>query len=225
MRRVSHGDTDLIVHLFTEQLGLVGAVARGARKSQKRFGGALEPFHTVRVRLQERATGDLFVLEEAVLETVRTRLVMDLERMEAAGRALSWIRTSVPPQTPEPRAFSAITALLERLDSEVKEPPPDHHLAALGLTLLSTFGWGLDFTQCVRCGRPCGENQAAMVDADRGGLVCKSCGGARQKLGGAQRQRLLRASSGDGAALKPDDVPLVLSLVERAFAAHTGKLR
>ena len=40
LRLVDYRESDRIATLFTEALGRVGAIARGARKSQRRFGGA-----------------------------------------------------------------------------------------------------------------------------------------------------------------------------------------
>jgi hypothetical protein len=55
-----------------------------------------------------------------------------------------------------------------------------------------------------------------MIDAEKGGLVCRSCGGARFKLSGAARTRLAAGT------LSPEDVALTLDLVERALRAHVG---
>nr|MDQ2647496.1 DNA repair protein RecO [Myxococcota bacterium] len=65
LRRVEYGDADLIVTLLTLSLGRVSALARGARKSRRRFGGALEPFFTLSVTLEERRSSELFALREA----------------------------------------------------------------------------------------------------------------------------------------------------------------
>ena len=43
LRTLPYGENDLVVHLLARGLGRVPAFARGARKSQKRF-GPLEPF-------------------------------------------------------------------------------------------------------------------------------------------------------------------------------------
>ena len=51
LRRTPYRDADLVLSLFTEQLGQVSALARAARKSQRRFGGSLEPFHTLHLEL------------------------------------------------------------------------------------------------------------------------------------------------------------------------------
>ncbi len=42
LRRVEYGESDLVLTLLTQKVGKVSALARGARKSSKRFGSALE---------------------------------------------------------------------------------------------------------------------------------------------------------------------------------------
>lgn len=215
LRRVEHGESDLVLSLFTKDLGKLSALARGARKSRKRFGGALEPFQTLSVHLDEPLAGELFALREASIEKPRLSLTANLDAMDAAGRALGWVRSGAPLRTPEPAVWDAVTMLLDRLD-ENRVASARLALAEHGLRLLSAFGWGLDLQRCVRCGRPCESGRSAMVDPIRGGLVCRQCGGASMKLGGAARARIA------SIALLPEDVDAALSLVERALAAHAG---
>jgi DNA repair protein RecO (recombination protein O) len=221
LKRVSYAESDLVVTVLTEELGKLSLLARGARQSRRRFGGSLEAMHTLALRFDERRSGDLGLLREARLETVRARLAADLDRLEAAGRALGWVRRAAPVRTPEPRAWRVIIALLDRLDAEAPLDPA-RELAAGGLGLLSALGWGLELERCVGCGRRCDPGRAALVDPARGGLVCRSCGGARFKLSGAVRGRLARAVTGDPSALEPPDVPTALELAERALSAHMG---
>ncbi|HVU01292.1 MAG TPA: DNA repair protein RecO [Polyangiaceae bacterium] len=215
LRRVEHGESDLVLALFTEKAGRVSALARAARKSRKRFGGSLEAFHTLAVELDEPTSGELHQLREATLAVVRHRLTADLARMDAAGRALAWLRSAAPPRHPEPELWNVVTRLLDRLDSE-SAPPPKLVLAEEGLRFLAALGWGLTLGSCVRCGKPCEPGKAAMIDPVRGGLVCRACGGARFRVSGAARARLAKAE------LAPPDVDLALDLVERALAAHAG---
>lgn len=222
MKRVEYGESDLVLTLFTERFGRVSALARGARKSTRRFGGALEPMHTLEVRLDERPERELFGLREARIATARLALTSELARLEAAGKALGWLRRAAPVRTPEPELWQGIEALLDRL----AEPGPvdaERLLAAAGLRLLGAFGWGLDLERCVSCGKPCPEGQAGLVDATRGGLVCRSCGGARKRLDGPLRLRLARAgATGDPKALEAGDSEVALDLVEQVLRAHAG---
>ncbi len=221
LRRVDYGDSDLVLALFSEKLGRVSALARGARRSTKRFGGVLEPLHTLSVRFDEPRSGELFVLREARIVVPRTRLTSDLERMQAAGRALGWVRGAAPPRTREPEVWKILANLLDLL-SEPEAGRATLHLCAAGLRLLAAFGWGLDLSRCVRCGRPCPADQSAMVDAARGGLVCRACGGARLKLPGQTRERLLEVAAGAEITLDADELTLALELVEQAMRAHAG---
>lgn len=215
LRRTELGETDLVLSLFTQALGRVSALARGARKSARRFGGALEPFHTLRIDFDEPSGGELFLLREAALEVPRVTLTSHLDRMDAAGRALAWVRGASPPRTAEPHVWREITTLLDRLNTD-ERVDARLVLAEQGLRLLSAFGWGLDLERCVKCGKPCEKGRSAFVDPMRGGLVCRSCGSARMKLNGAARERLATLS------LAPEDVETALDLVERTLKAHAG---
>ena len=65
LKRVEYGEADLVLTWFTERFGRVSALARAARKSTRRFAGALEPMHTLELALEERPKSELFVLREA----------------------------------------------------------------------------------------------------------------------------------------------------------------
>ncbi len=220
LARVAYGEADLVVTFFTDSLGRISALARGARRSTKRFAGALEPMHTLRVEVDERPAGELFALREATIHKPRLGLVSSLESLEAAGRAMGWLKKAAPARTPEPLAWSAIIHFLDDLEREPARQ--SERLAELGMRLLGAFGWGLDLTRCVRCGKPCPLGQAALVSPERGGLVCRACGGGPVRLSGQLRAGLILAAAGEDDALPRDEVAAALDLVERALATHAG---
>jgi DNA repair protein RecO (recombination protein O) len=222
LRRTPYREADLVVQLFTESLGSVSALARSARKSQRRFGGALEPMHTLGVRLEQAPGRDLATLCEASIDTPRRHLIEDLAGLEVAGRALSWVRRAAPAHTPEPAVWQVMERFLDWLDQPDDTRSPQLHLAECGLRLLVAFGWGLDFERCVVTGAVCGPGRAAMIDPARGGLVSRAGGGARLRVTGATRARLARASAGHEPALVEADVTLALELVDSALRAHAG---
>jgi len=116
---VHYGEADVIVTLFTEELGKVAALARGARKSRRRFAAALEPMHTIKVTLDERPGAELFGLCDAGVVRPRAHLLGDLDRMNAAGQALRWVRAGSPSRTAEPEVWVELESLLEKLEDRI----------------------------------------------------------------------------------------------------------
>lgn len=222
LRRVEYGEADLVLTLLTQKLGKVSALARSARKSMKRFGGSIEPMHTLMLDLDERPGAELFTLVEAKLLVPRPKILGSLAAMEAAGKALSWARRAAPPRTPEEAPYAVLSTLLDRLAQQPTAESSALALAEAGLCLLSAFGWGIDFERCVRCGRQALPSQSASVDAVRGGLICRSCGGARLRISAGARERMARAASGETGVLNADEAPTALSIVEAALGAHAG---
>ena len=115
VRQVAYGESDVIATLFTEAEGKLGALIRGGRKSSKRVGGAIEPFHTMEARLDDRG-GDLATLREARILRMRTGITANLDSTLAAGMALRWVRHSCPPKTREPEAWATLNDLLDAID-------------------------------------------------------------------------------------------------------------
>jgi DNA repair protein RecO (recombination protein O) len=232
LRRTPYGEADLIVSLFTESLGQVSALARSARKSQRRFGGGLEPFHTLDAALEETRGGDLLSLREVRVVVPRPGLLGHLAGMEAAGTFLTWVRHAAPAHTPEPMLWQLTQSCLEALEamalaaattSERGSSLARLTLAAHGLRLLVACGWRLELEYCVESGERCPEGKAAMIDPARGGVVSRARGGGGGvRVSGEVRQRLIATQSGDTSVLEESDAELVLQLVEASLRAHAG---
>ncbi|HZO13377.1 MAG TPA: DNA repair protein RecO [Polyangiaceae bacterium] len=220
LRRTPLREVDLIVELFTEQSGSVSAVARGARRSARRFTG-LEPMHLLRVSLDVSPSRELATLTDATLEKPRLVLTGSLARMEAAGRALRWLRRAAPPRSPEPSMWSEINALLETLDDpSVDEARIAAITASSGLRFLAIAGWALELDHCVRCGKLCPPRASAVIDVRAGGVVCLSCGGHGPRIRAALRLAMIAAMQDDTALTHKRDADTVLDLVEAALNAH-----
>jgi DNA repair protein RecO (recombination protein O) len=220
VRSVAFGEADIIATFFTETDGKLSAIVRGARRSSKRFGGALEPIHELFITLDDKGK-ELCVLKEARIARAREGIVGDLDMMDAAGRALRWVRHLCPARTPEPSAWASLRALLDVLDAAALGNPPLQHLAVFGLGLLTDVGYAMDFERCVRCGKPCPDGRPAFIDAAGGGLVCMTCGGARRTISAELRALALRAQAREpGLAMTPAQASELVAIAEEAMSAH-----
>ncbi|MCA9639188.1 MAG: DNA repair protein RecO [Polyangiaceae bacterium] len=214
------GEADLILQFFTRDYGRISVIGRSARKSRKRFGGALEPFHQLSVEFDDRGPdAELGVLRDATVQLPRVGIVKHLENLELAGRGLAWVRHALPPRTPEPAAWRACGTLLDALNSSPPDVAP-RVLAEFGFDLCECLGWALELDACVVCRRPCPEGQSAGISPARGGVVCRECGGAQRVLRGPTRMRLI--GLGRGEHLETEDAESVIALVEDILRAHAG---
>jgi DNA repair protein RecO (recombination protein O) len=217
-RSVDYGESDKIVTLITESAGKLGALVRGGRKSQKRAGGALEPFQTIQVELEERR-GDLAFLKDARVVRMRANIMTSLDAMEAAGVAMRWARHLFPAKTREPEGFAILMELLDRLDGGAT---PGAELASAGLRLLAAVGYALDLERCVSCGKPCPPGKPSGIDASRGGLVCRSCGGAARVIDADTRAVAIALQSGERPNVSDAQAKEILAIVSDAMAVHAG---
>lgn len=220
--RVNYRDSDLILQLFTDGLGRLSALARGSRKSSKRFSGSLEPMHTLRVEVSDKPHGELYTLKDAQILLARTTLTTHLEGLTAAGKALSWVKRAAPQHTPEPNLWRAISLLLDELNKPEEVDQPERLLAGFGIRLLEVLGWGLHLTTCVSCSKLCPNGRSAWIHPERGGIICRQCGGGPLRLSGAAREEMRRAAHNDGVRISPDVTAQVLRVVERSLGAHMG---
>jgi hypothetical protein len=82
---MDYREADRIVTLFTLEHGKIKGVARGAKRSIRRFGGALEPF--ARLAVQLALTGGLARIDGAHVATIHPRIREDLLKIGYAGYA------------------------------------------------------------------------------------------------------------------------------------------
>ena len=222
LRRTDYGESDLIVTVLTDSLGKIALLARGARKSQRRFGGSLQPFHGLALKVTEPRSGELFHLREAQIKKPRLSLVADLTAMTTAGRALNWVRRALPPQAVERATFASADGFLAQLD----ENPPkttlegEARLGEFGLHLLYQLGWALELRRCIRCGKTCPETSSATLNPELGGIICRSCGGARIRISADVRIAMVAASFGNLEGFAASDASQVLDIVEATLNYH-----
>jgi DNA repair protein RecO (recombination protein O) len=185
-------ESDLLVVLYTDTLGRVSAVARGARRSQRRFAGALSLLVLARFQLGRPPRGDLWSLEGAEVVRDWTQLSGDVVAVAHASYVAELVGALIPPEAPEPEALELVVALW---DSLAAAGPSAAALRAIELALLDLAGHRPALDACAACGST--ELDGGVVfDPSRGGVICRRCAaGSRgpnvQPLGQDTRAYLL----------------------------------
>jgi DNA repair protein RecO (recombination protein O) len=194
-----------VVTLLGRETGRVSALARGARKSQRRFGGGLGLGGTGRATLRERPGAELMGLEAFEVLEARLGLGQDLARTAHAAYALELCEKLCAPRQPEPAVYDWLEALLGRLESAAPSAP---RLRVFELGLLARLGLAPALSSCVACGRADldATDEAMRWHPERGGIVCPRCVRGGALLTAPTRRALARLQR---LSLAPEDDPAV----------------
>jgi DNA repair protein RecO (recombination protein O) len=162
---VDYGDADRVVRLLTED-GRIDAFAPGARRSRKRFGGALESLQSIDADLHRRTRGEgLITLRSATVVAARLSLRQDLERI-ALGSYAAELGLSTAPEGQRSPVHGQVVELLDTLPLV----PVDQTLRrAFELRLLPGLGYEPELRGCVACGV---VSDPATLDFRIGGRLC-----------------------------------------------------
>jgi len=151
----------------------VSALARSARRSQRRFAGALGLLVLGRHELRARPRGDLWHLDSSSVVREWTALATDVAAVAHASYGVELVRELLPAEQPEP---AALDLLVELHDALAAVGPSASVLRAFELRLLDLLGSAPSLDRCVGCGATDSLDFAGTVfDPGRGGLACPRC--------------------------------------------------
>jgi DNA repair protein RecO (recombination protein O) len=160
-------EADLLVTLFTRIEGKVRGVARSAKKSKRRFGGALEPLTYVRAFYDVRERQELARLDSCeVLESP-----MASEVSYARAVALGHIAELLDELLPDHEANDAIFRLTLSVLHVLTGPDVWMPVTYFELWLTRLVGFLPELTECIVCGRNLNGSRA-FFNALADGLMC-----------------------------------------------------
>ena len=166
-------ESSRIVRLVTRDAGMRSALAKGARKSRRRFGSGLDLFAQGTAYLHTKAGRELDMLTG--LEDVRTRteIARDLERF-AGAETIAEIALHFGREGADVALFDAIASALDALAANNARDPREVTLAG-AWQIVSALGFGPAVTDCAECGASIGDDEAALFSHAAGGVLCGKC--------------------------------------------------
>jgi DNA repair protein RecO (recombination protein O) len=170
LRSIRLGEADRVLHLYTEDRGRVGAVAKGVRRVKSRFGGRLEPLSRVKLVMHE-GRSDLCTITAA--DTVHAHASLRegraaIERATDACEAVLRLFDSAEPNRP---AYNLLCHELALLDADAGLAT---HAQALTfrMKLMLAAGFVPELAGCAACGE---REHLGAFSAASGGVVCTAC--------------------------------------------------
>lgn len=160
-------EADLLVTLFTRLEGKVHGVARSAKKSKRRFGGALEPLTYVRAFYDVRERQELARLDSCDVLSSPMASEVSYSRAVALGHIAELLDELLPDHEANDAIFRLTLSVLSVLDGPDVWMP----ITYFELWLTRLVGFLPELTECVICGRALNGDRAyfhALAD----GLMC-----------------------------------------------------
>jgi len=160
-------EADLLVTFFTRAEGKVKGVAKSAKKSRKRFGGALEPGTFVRVYWEDRERQELARVDscEVLLSPLSTP--MDYGRMTAIEHVAEMLDEVMPDREANDTVFRLAWSVLQHLNAASVWMPVTY----FELWMVRLLGFLPEWNVCTVCGRSL-ETGKAWYHALADGLMC-----------------------------------------------------
>lgn len=169
LRHQRWGEADRLLTVFTREMGKVRVVAKGARKTQSRKAGHLEPFMQTAMMLAQGH--DWWIVTQAETVNAFFPLREDLQKTGYAAYVIELMDKFTYEDGANPVLYRLVVETLQRLEAGDPIFVVTHFFE---MRLLDLLGFRPQLFQCVIC-----ENEIEAVDQYfsvlQGGVVCPHC--------------------------------------------------
>jgi DNA repair protein RecO (recombination protein O) len=214
-------ESSRILRLVTRDGGVRSALAKGARRSSRRFGSAVDLFAQGNAQLYAKPGRDLDTLSAFDVVLSRPLLAADLGRFVGAS-AIAELTLRFGRDAADAGLFDAVAGALDALAAA----PADAALIAT-LTaawhIVAELGFAPALDVCAECHAPLEAEATVMFSHRAGGALCARCGRLAptgRKLPREARDALRRFISGDAGAPLDDASTRAHQRLLREFLAE-----
>ncbi|MBU1536902.1 DNA repair protein RecO [Myxococcota bacterium] len=176
-RKVQYSESDLILTLLSLEEGRIDAIARGARKSRKRFEAGLSYYVLYEGVVAPPRSGSLWALREMAVSRSYPSLLDNYQKISTAAAGTELIRELSPPHQEDEPLFSLLTLFYEALDDQQNF---SHLLPWLQYNALAGSGYIHHLHECGNCHKA-GSPGGWAINIRDGSIRCENCapGGAQ----------------------------------------------
>jgi DNA repair protein RecO (recombination protein O) len=182
VRSLNYGESDKIVTFFTKDFGKLKAIAKGARRSKKRFQNALGLFSHLRLIFFDKEGMGLARADGCDILYSFPKIKEDLKRILYGNYFLELVNEMAGEREVNRDAFELLHSFL--LDLE-EIGPQEEQLRIFEIRLISLFGYRPNMRRCDLCKKGWEdliETPTLFFSLERGALVCEKCSIMRNNL-------------------------------------------
>lgn len=172
LRLFDYGESDRIVTFFTAGFGKVRGIAKGARRSRKRFANVLEPFCCSQLLFSRRGPDSLAFIDSSEVISHFPLIRADLEKTLWASYLIDLTDQFTPDDKKNMEIFTLLRDFLFLIETR---PVAEPILRFFEMRLLKLSGYDPVLDYCLICKKPIGQETLYRFHASDGGLTCTGC--------------------------------------------------
>lgn len=171
LHSLAYGEIDKIVTLYTLDYGKIKGIAKGAKRSQRRFGNTLEVCSHIVLSFFEKETTGLVRLSHAELISPFAGLREDIQKLAWASYFLELVNEMTPERVANKEIYHLLINSLSILE---KGQAQEEILRIFEMRLLTHSGYQPLLDYCLRCKKAL-TKEGGFFSAEEGGLFCPNC--------------------------------------------------
>jgi DNA repair protein RecO (recombination protein O) len=175
IRSLNYGESDKIITFFTQDFGKLKGIAKGARRSRKRFQNALGLFSHLRLNFFDKEGMGLVRAESCDILHSFPKMKEDLRKILYGNYYLELVNEMAGERERNREAFELLLSFLSNLEEREAQ---EEHLRLFEIRMLSLFGYRPNMRRCNLCKKDwedLKENPTVFFSLEKGALVCDRC--------------------------------------------------
>ena len=172
IQSIDFGEKDKLITFITKKYGKLKGIAKGAKKSKKRFPGRLEIFSYVNLIFFEKENLGLARIESVNLIEPFSHINESIEKVTYGSYFAELVNEMVGEREENKAIFNLLLYFLRLLN---KEKVCEEYLRIFEVRLLTLLGYQPQLDRCSICQRELGLKVQNWFSLKRGGVICPHC--------------------------------------------------
>ena len=172
LHSLDFAESDKLVTFFTRDFGKLRGIAKGAKRSRKRFGSGLEPLICSAVCFFEKEKASLVRLDHCEIVDPFPHIHSDMLRLGYAGYLAELISVTAAERERSGELYALLIGFFELLNQPAFR---EEFVRIFELRLLALAGYQPELRSCVVCRREAKDKHRHWFCQSKGGLICSDC--------------------------------------------------
>lgn len=172
LKSLNYGESDLIITFYSREFGKIKGIAKGAKRSKKRFANVFEPFSLTDIIFSRKTRDTLVFIESCDIVEHYAAIRQNLEKTLTASYFIDLADSFSPEGKTNENLFILLEDFLSLL---TRENASDAAVRFFEMRLLKIAGFEPALTACARCRTPVTNGKTYYFSPKEGGITCADC--------------------------------------------------